>query len=114
VPNAHVWPAGPLFSTIDIQGLWHDTLWLCVAGPPLIVTFKKANQSVDFQFNHTPTWEALCKAVEDTFFDLRAEDFILKTGKLRLDADTWPGFASGSKSVTVAVSMQEVFLAVGH
>ncbi len=76
--------------------------------------FKKANQTAEFQFNHTPTWEALCKAVEDTFLDMRAEDFILKTGKLRLDADTWPGFTSGRKSMIVAVSMHELLLAVGH
>lgn len=88
-------------------------LHLRVAGP-LIVTFTKAKQTMEFQFNRTPTWEALCEAVEDTFFDMRAEDFILKTGKLRLDADTWPGFASGKKSMIVAVSMRELLLAAGH
>ena len=49
--------------------------------------------------------------MEELFSDMRAEDFSLKSGKLGLNAGTWPGFASGKKEMIVAVSMRELPLA---
>ncbi len=70
----------------------------------MLVAFKKGKVAHEATFDNTPTWQLLCKRVEDLYPELEAEDFSLKAGKLELSAQNWPGVAEGKPSMALGVS----------